>query len=36
MGKPEESWLLPRTAANDAGSPPRGPLPPVRAKRRGD
>jgi hypothetical protein len=29
----EESWLLPRTAANDGG-PPRAPRPPVRAKRR--
>ncbi len=30
----EESWLLPRTAANDSGGPPRTPMPPVRAKRR--
>ena len=30
----EESWLLPRTAANDSGSPPRTPMPPVRARRR--
>jgi hypothetical protein len=35
-GKPEESWLLPRTAANDGGGPPRAPRPPVRARRRGD
>lgn len=32
----EESWLLPRTAANDGGGRPRSPLPPVRAKRRRD
>ena len=32
----EESWLLPRTAANDGGGPPRAPRPPVRARRRGD
>lgn len=32
----EESWLLPRTAANDGGRPPQSPRPPVRAKRRGD
>jgi hypothetical protein len=32
----DESWLLPRTAANDDGRPPRTPRPPVRAKRRGD
>jgi hypothetical protein len=32
----DESWLLPRTAANDGGRPPQTPRPPVRAKRRGD
>lgn len=32
----EESWLLPRTAANDGGGPPQAPRPPVRARRRED